>query len=149
MDKFEITLDHKRTGTKLIECKSKGLVIMVLPRKHRAELAESNTIEVTASWYDMSLKGDDLLNSQKLLRFWVLNANTEKSINNGKELFLDAIDFYCNEYLKKPHHGLSVVPSLLWEAYGTEGEDDFSCLDELRDSDNGDKNIRLSDLAAE
>jgi hypothetical protein len=117
MEEFVITLDDRKTGTKLIECKSKGLIVMVMPKKHRARHLSDHTIQITANFYDKSLSGIEMLEKAKHLDFWILNVNGPRAHEWTQELFFDAVDYYCNQYIKLPHDGLSIGWSLEYEAY--------------------------------
>lgn len=125
MEDFLITLHDKKTGTKLIECKSKGLIIMVMPRRHRARHLTDNTITIFANFYDKSLPPDEMFDKAKHILFRVLNINGPRAHEWTRELFSEAIDYYCNQYLKITHDGLSIPWSLEWESYCADDEYDF------------------------
>jgi hypothetical protein len=119
MEKFEIIAYERGVRTKAIECKDKGLIVMVVPAKNREGLIplSQNDIELVANFYDKSLPAEKMWESRKELEFWVIDTNSHRSREWSRELFNAAIDFYCNQYIKIPHDGISVTWSLACEAF--------------------------------
>jgi len=128
-DKFSVLLDHRDSKTKVITCQEKGLNIKAYPRKEGNLKVTEEGLVLTALFFFRNAQGAIVKEQCSYIDFVISNVGSPCSEQWTSELFYNAIDFYCNSYLKLAHDGIQRVAHQQWYAFDRCGfDDDFECL---------------------
>lgn len=102
---FSLKLHHRDNRTEIIECKQKGLLMKVLPRDgNLANIAETDMV-FRAKFSNLGLNGKPITEQAKSLVFLVMNPTSPYRQEWKSQLFVDAIDWYIVQHLKKKRQG--------------------------------------------
>lgn len=110
--KFSLKIDHRDSRTHIITCPEKQLHIKVYPNVAPSVTEIDNILAITAIFYPRDLQNNPVFEQRKDITFHVVNCQSPSACTWSKELFLDAIEWYCDTQLKKQHDGINYPVSL-------------------------------------